>query len=93
MQISISKTNFTSIFANNIFRNRISIRIFDFLHQNSRTKSRRNQQFARLFRLFYRLSLQHQNRYSILHRYYQNVHIFLLRHSILHQNKRKSQQC
>ena len=85
-KISISKINFTITYANNI-----SSRVFDSLHQNSRTKSRKNQQsFARLFRLFHRFFLQHLHRY--LNQYYQNVRISLLRHSISHQNRWRNYQ-
>ena len=94
MQISISKTSFTSTYASIMFRNlsfRLShqrIRIFELSHQNSRTKSWKNQQsFVRLLRRF---SLQHLHRY--LNQYYQNVRIFLLRHSISHRNRWRNYQ-
>ena len=62
--------------------------IFDSSHQNSHTKSRRNQQsFVHLFRRF---SLQHLHRYLI--QYDQSVRIFLLRHSILHQYRWRNYQ-
>ena len=99
MQTSTSRTNFTNIFASNILRNRISNRIFDLLHQTSRTNSRRSQQsFVRLFRLLHRFSLQHHEvKYSTLkHSSKQSLHrsvrISRLRQTKTHQNRWRSYQ-
>ena len=66
------------------------IRIFNFLHSISRTKSRKSQQtFARLFRLFF-FFLQHLHRY--LNQHHLNVQIFRLRHIKSHQNRWRNNQ-